>query len=328
MKIFAGIDGGGTRTRLALVCEDGALAGYAEGGSCCFTDHSLQRAHEEFGMLWRAGWRSAGCDPRPADALFMGMGSILSQADAQTNCALAVELLMAGRESVRADNDAWSAHAGGLRGRPGMLLISGTGSACLGRNAAGATWRSGGWGYLLNDAGSGHALGQAAMIAATRDADGRGRPTALTALVQRTLGLQDMKEIFRKVHHEGVARAQVAALAPWVVAEAEAGDPVAREILQEGAGGLVEMVVTVARRLQINRPEIAITGGLILNAALFRQMFLERLASELEGFTIADQGFAPVFGAVLLAYQHATGTNPPDRFLENLRATTARLTAS
>jgi N-acetylglucosamine kinase-like BadF-type ATPase len=33
MKLFAGIDGGGTRTRLALVCEDGALAGYAEGGS-------------------------------------------------------------------------------------------------------------------------------------------------------------------------------------------------------------------------------------------------------------------------------------------------------
>jgi N-acetylglucosamine kinase-like BadF-type ATPase len=255
------------------------------------------------------------------------MGSVLSDADARTNCELAESLGITRPGQARSGNDAWNAHAGGLTGRPGILLISGTGSACLGRNAEGDTWRSGGWGYLLDDVGSAHALGHAALIAATRDADGRGEPTTLTALVKQALGLSDLKEIFRKLHHEGVSRAEVAALAPRVVSQAESGDRVARQILEEGVAGLVEMVVTVARRLHLSRPELALTGGLIIHAATFRDLFHERLVREIHDYTLAGQPFAPVFGAVMLAMEQATGTAPTDPFLENLRRSSARLDA-
>ena len=85
MKVLAGIDGGGTRTRLALVYEDGRLLGYAEGGSCSFVDLGLDAARAELARVWAAGWRAAGAKPRPAEALFMGLGSVLSEADARTN---------------------------------------------------------------------------------------------------------------------------------------------------------------------------------------------------------------------------------------------------
>jgi N-acetylglucosamine kinase-like BadF-type ATPase len=325
MRLLAGIDGGGTHTRLALVQDDGTLLAYAEGGPCGFTDIGLDRARQALASLWEAAWRSAGAEPRPADALFLGMGSVLSEVDERTTCALAADLGLARPWNVRAGNDAWCALAGGLAGRPGILLIAGTGSACLGRNEFGTTWRAGGWGYLLDDVGSAYALGQAALIAATRDADGRGAPTALTALVRESLGLSDLTEIFRKLHHEGVSRADVAALAPRVVAHAEAGDAVAQHILDAGAEGLVEMVATVARRLRLRQPELALTGGLITHAARFRALFCERLAREVPNFTLADQGFAPVFGAVMRALECATGAPPAASFLDNLRRSTAQL---
>jgi N-acetylglucosamine kinase-like BadF-type ATPase len=323
MKIYLGIDGGGTRTRMALADETGKLLSFAEGGSCSFTDRGLETARMELNRLWREVQRIAGGEARPVDALFMGMGSILSPADAQVNCDLAREIGMAMPDHIRAENDAWNAHAGGLAGRPGILLISGTGSACLGRNARGDMWRTGGWGHRLGETGSAHSLGHAAMIAATRAADGRGKATALTDLVCAALGLRDLKEIFRKVHHDGVPRALVAALAPQVVMLAETGDAVARQILLEAVVDLLEMVRTVGARLRMTESEIALTGGLINNAAGFRRSFLEGLALAMPGFRLAQDGMAPVFGAVLLAFTTGTDEMPSATFIQNLKSSSA-----
>jgi N-acetylglucosamine kinase-like BadF-type ATPase len=325
MRILAGIDGGGTRTRLALSFEDGNLMGYAEAGSCSFIDLGRDAAREELARVWASGWGAAGAVPSRSDALFMGLGSVLSEADARTNCDLAVELGLSEARNVRADNDAWNAHAGALMGGPGLLVISGTGSVCLGRSESGAVWRAGGWGHLLNDIGSAYALGHEALIAATRDADGRGNATTLTALVRETLGLTNMKEIFRRVHYEGVPRAAIAALAPNVVRHACGGDKTAEAILNRNAEGLAEMAATAARKLNLTAPKVALRGGLITNAEMFRRLFLDKLAFQLPGFTLVDDGLDPVFGAVLLARMQLDGAEFPARFINNLRASAARL---
>ena len=320
MKILAGIDGGGTRTRLALAQADGTILGCAEGGCCSFVELGVPGATEAFRSLWRAAWAKVGQAPRPADAVFIGSGSILSGADEKTGESIAVTAGLAREGAVRARNDAWSALAGGLRGHPGILLIAGTGCACLGRNPAGQTWRAAGWGHLLHDGGSAHALGLGAMIAATREADARGPATALTAIVLRALGLRDMADIYRRVHHDGVSRAQVAALAPEIVKAATDGDAVARDLLETGAADLVEAVVTVARRLGLPAPLLALTGGLIENAPAYRRLFLDRLATALPGFALATDGLDPVLGSVLLAHEQLAGSPAPNEFLARLKS--------
>lgn len=325
MKVFAGIDGGGTRTRLALVGEDGVLLGHASGRSCNFTEHGIKESQAELLRLWNEAWSATGVKPKPADAVFMGLGSILSEEEAKINCRMATEIGFAQDGSIFADNDVWNAHAGKLEGRSGILLISGTGSACFGRNSCGASWRSGGWGHLLDERGSAHALGQAALVAATRDADGRGKPTQLSLLVRDTLGLRDITEIFYKVHCAGLKRADVAALAPRVVALAENNDQVARQMLAEQVQGLVEMVVTVSERLGLDCPELALTGGLISNSHTFRKIFLDSLALTLPQFRLLEDGLAPVLGSVLLAIERSTGSAPSKLFVESLHRNSANL---
>jgi len=323
--ILAGIDGGGTRTRLALATAEGELLALAEGGCASCVEIGSEAARSVLAELWHAAWVRAGLAPRPVDGLFMGTGSVLSEEDALVNRGILLALGLAAQDALRVDNDAWNAHAGGLLGRPGILLIAGTGSACLGRNERGETWRAGGWGHFLDDRGSAYSLGSAAMVAATRETDGRGPRTALTELVRGRLGLADLRGIYRRVHHEGLSRAEVAALAPDVVRAAEDGDAVAAAILQQGAAGLVEMVVTVAGRLALERPDIALTGGLIESAGQFRRLFLAGLERELPLSRLARGGLAPVLGAVLLARELARAGAPDGAFLERLRQGAARL---
>lgn len=318
MNILAGIDGGGTRTRLALARADGTVIGRAEGGCCSFAELGVPGATEAYRSLWQAASADAGQAPRPADALFIGSGSILSAADEQTCEAIAVSAGLARDGTVLARNDAWAALAGGLRGRPGILLIAGTGCACLGRNSAGETWRAAGWGHLLHDGGSAYALGLGAMIAATRAADRRGPATMLLPPVMRALELGNITDIYRRVHHDGVSRALVASLGPAVVEAAGQGDAVARGLLETGAAELVEAIVTVARQLRLPTPTLALTGGLIENARSYRERLLERLAAALPGFAVADDGLEPVWGSILLAYDQLHGTPPSAEFTANL----------
>jgi N-acetylglucosamine kinase-like BadF-type ATPase len=324
MKIIAGIDGGGTQTRLALVREDGVLLSFAEGPSCSFVEYGLEQAREELARLWRAAWQKSAEPVRVVDALFMGMGSILSPGDARINCELVESLRFVRPGGARAENDAFCAYAGGLGGRPGILLIAGTGSACFGRNARGESWRVGGWGHQLHDVGSAHALGVAAMLAATRATDGREQPTALAAMVLEALGINTMAEIYRRVNDDKLDRADIAAFATRVVAIAGDGDGVAKRILSENADGLVEMVETVARRLQLPQPELVLTGGLITQAIEFRKIFLERLEHALPGFKLAQNGFPPVLGAVVLAREQLDPRPVPVEFIQCLRDSAAK----
>ena len=75
-------------------------------------------------------------------------------------------------------NDALIALETGAPGQPGVVIISGTGSIAYGRNAAGEAARSGGWGYVLGDEGSGYWIGRAALRAVLRAADLAGRAPA------------------------------------------------------------------------------------------------------------------------------------------------------
>ena len=72
---------------------------------------------------------------------------------------------------------------GGLSGRAGAVLISGTGSICNGIDSKGHRLRSGGWGYLIDDAGSGYAIGRDILSQVVRENDGRGEKSVLTELV-------------------------------------------------------------------------------------------------------------------------------------------------
>jgi N-acetylglucosamine kinase-like BadF-type ATPase len=144
---------------------------------------------------------------------------------------------------VRVISDAEAAYLGALGAGPGVLLLAGTGSMALGRDARGRGARAGGWGPLLGDEGSAFWIGREWLRAAMH---GRG--------FGRTRGILRAPD--------PVAR--VAALAPGVCRRAREGSRQARRIVVQSQAALAALVVNAARELRLPSPvRVSWAGGLL-----------------------------------------------------------------
>ena len=108
----------------------------------------------------RLGDLLSGLGAADADAVFVGAGGIDTDADAEQLRRLVAPHAPHADVTVIHDTRLILA-AGGTD--TGIAIISGTGSAAWGINAAGQTGRAGGWGYLLGDEGSGYWFGREAV---------------------------------------------------------------------------------------------------------------------------------------------------------------------
>lgn len=207
---------------------------------------------------------------------------------------------------IRVTDDAEPILAAGCADSCGIALIAGTGSLCLGRNAAGETARCGGWGYLLGDEGSGYAIALAGLRAAMRAADGRGPETNLLAALMQKAGAASVPELIAIVYGQEMTRERLARMAD-VVFEHSATDHVASRIIRDAARDLAEMTTTVLWRLRLPRGEytLALAGGIFVNDPAFRSEVLVELSKAMahpRSHVIVSE---PVAGAVALARELA-----------------------
>ena len=150
---------------------------------------------------------------------------------------------------VRVLSDAQVALLGALGERPGLLLLSGTGSIVVGRDAAGRWARAGGFGPLLGDEGSAFWLGREWLRATTGGEDFHA--------ARRFMRAPD-------------AVSRIASLAPRVLARARRGDGRARAIVRAGQTALARQALDVSRRLGLRGPLEVSWAGSVLADRWFR----------------------------------------------------------
>jgi N-acetylglucosamine kinase-like BadF-type ATPase len=304
-QLVLGVDGGATKTQVVIMDDAGSVLGVGEGGPSNYTTVGLALTQAHIAAAVAAARRAAGLAVQPFAAAFFGMASVVSPLDRARIHTIATHLELAATECIGVDHDCRIALAGGLSGRPGIVQIAGTGSSTFGINAQGEQWRSGGWGHLIADEGSGYWLGLQAMQAAVRAYDGRLGPTVLEARVMEFLQLAEMNDIYQPLYVTPLEKHEVARLAPLVLEAAAGGDAVALQLLQEGTAQMAACVDAVARRLGMGEGvvEIAVTGGLFRAGALVTQPFAAAIAGYLSDFRLVPAELSPVLGAGLLALE-------------------------
>lgn len=206
-------------------------------------------------------------------------------------------------------NDALVALEAGSPGQPGVVIISGTGSICYGRNAAGDAARSGGWGYVLGDEGSGYWIGRAALRAVLREADKRGKETALTPLLLKHFGVERPQGLIHEVYHSNLKPAAIGALARSVHQAFQQGDEVAIGILRGAANELEASAMSVARRLALVGQHFTfiLAGGIFKAVPWVQDELSRRLPVVSPGSEVRLLEVEPAIGAVRLALQEADG---------------------
>ncbi|HEX8243346.1 MAG TPA: BadF/BadG/BcrA/BcrD ATPase family protein, partial [Longimicrobium sp.] len=148
--VFAGIDGGGTKTTLALADDDGRELARRVGPAGLVDPRDPTATAEMLAELVRDALAEAGLAEKPA-ALCAGLAGVGNERERRQVEAALAAAEVAGR--VRVVTDGEIALDGALGGRAGILIIAGTGSVAYGQAEDGRVERCGGWGMVVGDEG-------------------------------------------------------------------------------------------------------------------------------------------------------------------------------
>ncbi|GAK03765.1 kinase [Geomicrobium sp. JCM 19037] len=226
------IDGGGTKTAALLVDGNGNVQ--AEALVSATNPNSLseevvqsriealltklkvqaEHAYEEVRFVF-AGM--AGGDREPAKTVFKE----------------AIRHHFSVEPTIYVDHDAVTALYSGTYGQPGIASIAGTGSIVFGVNEYGDRDRLGGWGYLLEDAGSGFELGRQAVLHCMNEFDLKRVPSPLSEAVLAHFQVERANELISLIYEPGKTRERIAPLSEQVCNLAVDGQPEAERIVRE-----------------------------------------------------------------------------------------------
>lgn len=298
MTVVIGIDGGGSGVRAAVVDERLTLRGQGTAGPGNPNTVGPEAAAHNLQSAMQAALAEAALQPGQIDAVCAGVAGIMASRREDWLAGVLAEVCPAA--AIRACADYEIALAGAHGGQPGVLLLAGTGSLACGVNAAGQTALIGAWGYLLGDEGGGFWLGMQGLRAAIQAGDGTGPATGLLAALEARLSLDRLRDVVGWLYRpEGIPTREVAALAPLILAQAEAGDAVAIEIVRAGGEYLHRAAAEGMARLDLPDGPIAFAGSLLTTDNPLSREVCRALA--LPGSPPAQ--YPPLIGAALLALQ-------------------------
>jgi len=287
-KVIVGLDIGGSKTH-GLRIDGGRVTRDEVAGSANVQNVDSATAARNIQELMSALGGSE------ADEVYVGAGGI----DTEEDAANLRKLIAPGapRASVQVVHDTRLILAAARRDH-GIAVIAGTGSAVWGIDSAGQQARSGGWGYLLGDEGSGYWFGREAVRHSLRQFNLGVPPDRLTALLLADCALDYPEQLISHFHtnHDRRYWAQRSR----VVFEAAArGHVRSQAIIQEGGWHLAEQVLQVSQRLTLTGP-VVLGGGLGVHQPALLDALNVHLAGE--GLPAAQTlTVEPVFGVLHLA---------------------------
>ena len=285
--LFIGIDAGGTKTRVQ--CSNGtSLTGIGvnlhRDGLAKTTTHLTSLIQQVVPSKKRPFHVCAG---------IAGAGLPADQAKLQKELTAQVN---APNSSIRIISDAAIAYYAAHKDKSGILLIAGTGSIFWARTKTGQFVRSGGWGSLLGDEGSGFQLGLAALRAFTHEIDG-GPITSLSTLLCKEHGICDSSDVLNYAHTQ---KEKVSALAPLVLRAVEQEDAVAQAILADQLSFLSQNFGYLLLAHPHISHRISLLGGLT-NNTLYVKHLQDVLLGQCPDLVFLPQSPPAVEGALMLA---------------------------
>jgi len=301
MGCFLGIDGGGSKTR-CVVGDERSILGSGESGPSNVVRVGEQKAHEAITAAINSACSEANISPAQIQTTCIGIAG-----GARRQIAEPVHRILASivAGEILVVGDMIIAFEAAFGSAPGVIVIAGTGSIAYGRNAAGRTARAGGWGFAISDEGSAHWIGRTAMRAVMRAHDEGQAPELMKKLLV-AWKLETLEQMILAAN--GSPPADFASLFPAILAAADSGDAIARDVLSQAGTELAHLANTVMTLLfeQNHDVPVATAGGVFRNAALVRQVFYNELRLSHLKIVATEAIVDPVHGALQIARRSAT----------------------
>ncbi len=299
MKYLIGIDGGGTHSRLLAVDLSGSKIGFSCGKSTNVESNPISVVKQNFVMLLKDFCDTYGHALNDCVGLCFGTAGVDTESTRRM-----IENMLDGLKlscPVKVVNDAVIALYANTRGKPGIMLISGTGSIGYGINAQKRTWRVGGFGYIVGDEASAYWVARLGITAALRAYDHSGPETCMVNDFCKYLHLSEFDEIVDFVYQKN--KSDLARLNHVVVNAHSKGDAVATSIMNKTLDEICLIVETVVRELEMDKEPFPLLfgGGFLLNNKWLRKSAEERITAQFPNLTVSPLQTEAEWGAVYMA---------------------------
>ena len=299
MNFYFGIDGGGTKSRITVSTLNNIVVKSIEGKSTNPFAVGMESACKHAEELILSALKKAG--RLSTDEVFgcIGSAGLGRKEDIETFEAKLSSLLP--DITLKITNDARILLEGALDGKDGIILISGTGSVCMGRNKE-TIVKTGGFGWRLGDEGSGWWLAKEAIRRSLKAYEKRDIETKMTDDLLFYFGLQDISSFVSLINSEKTEKGYIAKGSSIVLDYAKKGDPLAIDIIQEGMNELYNLVFYTYNRMGLGKTMLVLYGGVLENNEIYRNLLKDKISSELPDIEILPSPIhTPLEGALALA---------------------------
>jgi len=296
-----GVDGGGTKTQAVLVAPDGSVISESVSGASNPQVVGVKQSAEVVFSLIKECSINANLPMSNIQTIVIGLAGTGRISDKSvfieefTNLSRKQDVYF---NNVLIETDARVALEGAFASSYGIVLIAGTGSIALGKSEDGKIYRTGGWGRILGDEGSGFSIGRKALNLAIRSFEGRLEKTKLLKLALEHFNASSVDDLVTKVYQEN---ADISSFVVKVIQAENEFDHIAHNLLFSQSNELAELVRVLVNQISMRKKiPVALMGGLLETENVYSKMVKERVSRSLPQIIIQKPKFPPAFGAAIL----------------------------
>lgn len=301
MKLLAGVDGGGSKTLALIANGQGRIIGKGLAGPSNPNVVGIKVSVKNIksALIEALG----GYQSKRINVAVFGVAGSEARDELSERLSKTIDFV----EEIEVVNDSFICLAAGTQGRPGVVVIAGTGSIILAVDEEGKVIRAGGWGYLLEDSGSALQLGRKAAIETLRFLEKRAPSSKLVEKVLKKLNAKSVNDLLSSIYNSDSPISKIASLAPLVVELSEEGDLVAKRIVNEAIDELVSCVLSVISRSRFSSRHIPVvlSGGVFRGSSTYLNAFKLKLRKIMPRVEPMLLELEPAIGALILAFKKA-----------------------
>ncbi|WP_052488681.1 BadF/BadG/BcrA/BcrD ATPase family protein [Streptomyces sp. 150FB] len=307
------VDAGNSKTDVAVIGADGTVLGAARGGGFQPPIVGIEAAIDVLALVVDEAASAAGL---PRENFVNHISACLANADLPVEERELAEAVQARGWGLSTDvrNDTFAILRAGLPSGAeprGVAVVCGAGINCVGMLPDGRTARFPAIGQISGDWGGGSGLALEAMWFAARAEDGRGEATELARTLPEHFGVGSMAELIEALHRGRIPFVRRHEMTPVLFATSEAGDTIARSLVDRLADEVVVMATVALGKLDLLDEEAPVLlGGGVLAARHPRlnDRIAELLAAKAPKAVVGVVTAPPVLGAALLGLDHVGAT--------------------
>jgi len=303
MSYIIGIDGGGTKTHCLLTDLHGTILHECYGGPSNFLVQGLEPVSSTLFNLINSCEERLKISIEEIDIVLLGTTGAGRRTDAERleqGFANYISKQKTKLNLFRVESDARIALEGAFSGKPGSILIAGTGSIMFGKDVQGNIHRVGGFGRYLGDEGSGYSLGKKGLATVSKEFDGRGQKTFISILLKEKYKIDSSEILITEIYKNNF---DIASVAPLVIEAAENNDEIAKKIIEDETDELLLHISTMHSKLREKILYIAFIGGIITNKNIYSNTLQKKVSENLPNVIVKEVENSPAMGAVLMAKQ-------------------------